>query len=124
MNYFFECSVYRTKLRGLGCPEVAVNALKHKPDGKCNPAYGVKKPKKAEVNYCPASPTGETAETLEKTRVALLSEVQKRNNDDKVAKMMDNTFALRREEVVRDAPMIADFKTRWPALFHVCEVSE
>ncbi|KAE8278750.1 hypothetical protein D5F01_LYC23669 [Larimichthys crocea] len=56
-------------------------------------------------------------------RVALLSEVQKRNNDDKVAMMMDKTFALRREEVVREAPMIADFKTRWPALFHVQEVS-
>lgn len=120
----YKLGNYRTKLRGLGCPEVTVNALKHKPDGKCSPAYGVKRPKKAEVNYCPAYPTGETAETLEKTRVALLSEVQKRNNDDKVAKMMDNTFALRREEVVREAPMIADFKTRWPALFHVREVSE
>uniref|UniRef100_A0AAV2J4P8 Uncharacterized protein n=1 Tax=Knipowitschia caucasica TaxID=637954 RepID=A0AAV2J4P8_KNICA len=50
-------------------------------------------------------------------------QVQKRNNDDKVARMMDKTFALRREEVVREAPMIADFKTRWPALFHVREVS-
>lgn len=75
------------------------------------------------MNYCPAYPTGETAETLEKTRVALLSEVQKSNNDDKVAKMMNHTFALRREEVVREAPMIADFKTRWPALFHLREVS-
>lgn len=44
---------YWTKLRHLGCPEVAVNSLTHKPDGKCSPAYGVKKPRKAEVNYCP-----------------------------------------------------------------------
>lgn len=115
---------YRTTLRELGCPEVTVNALKHKPDGKCSPAYGVKRPKKAEVNYCPAYPTGETAKTLEMVRVALLSEVQKRNNDEKVAMMMEKTFALRREEVVGEAPMIADFKTRWPALFHVREVSE
>lgn len=64
------------KLRGLGCPEVTVNALKHKPDGKCSPAYGVKKLKKAEVNYCPAYPTGERAKTLQMVRVALLSEVQ------------------------------------------------
>ncbi|KAK0131528.1 putative nuclease HARBI1 [Merluccius polli] len=119
----YKLGNYRTKLRGLGWPGVTVNALKHKPDGKCSPAYSVRRPKKAEVNYCPAYPTGETAETLEKTRVALLSEVQKINNDDKVTKMMDNTFALRREEVVREAPMIADFKTRWPALFHVREVS-
>ncbi|CAB1452150.1 unnamed protein product [Pleuronectes platessa] len=36
--------------------------------------------------------------------------------------MMDKTFAYRRQQVVREAPMIADFKTRWPALFHVHEV--
>lgn len=60
----YKLGNYRTKLRGLGCPEVTVNALKHKPDGKCRPAYGVKKPKKAEVSYCPAYPTGETAKTL------------------------------------------------------------
>ncbi|XP_027134490.1 uncharacterized protein LOC113745762 [Larimichthys crocea] len=119
----YKLGNYRTKLRELGCPEVTVNALKQKPHGKCSPAYAVKKPKKAEVNYCPAYPTGETTQTLEMIRVALLSEVQKRNNDDKVAMMMDKTFALRREEVVREAPMIADFKTRWPALFHVQEVS-
>ncbi|TKS74093.1 hypothetical protein D9C73_008174 [Collichthys lucidus] len=117
----YKLGNYRTKLRELGCPEVTVNALKQKPHGKCSPAYAVKKPKKAEVNYCPAYPTGETTQTLEMIRVALLSEVQKRNNDDKVAMMMDKTFALRREEVVREAPMIADFKTRWPALFNVQE---
>ena len=38
--------------------------------------------------------------------------------------MMDKTFAYRRQEVVREAPTVADFKTRWPALFHVREVSE
>ncbi|XP_062240626.1 uncharacterized protein LOC133959079 [Platichthys flesus] len=36
--------------------------------------------------------------------------------------MMDKTFAYRRQEVVRESPMIADFKTRWPALFNVHEV--
>ncbi|TKS65348.1 putative RNA-directed DNA polymerase from transposon BS [Collichthys lucidus] len=119
----YKLGNYRTKLRELGCSEVTVNALKQKPHGKCSPAYAVKKPKKAEVIYCPAYPTGETTQTLEMIRVALLSEVQKRNNDDKVVMMMDKTFALRREEVVREAPMIADFKTRWPALFNVQEVS-
>lgn len=62
----YKLANYRTNLRQLGCPEVTVNALKHKPDGKCSPAYGVKKPKKAEVYYCPTYPSGETAETLEK----------------------------------------------------------
>ncbi|KAL3063582.1 hypothetical protein OYC64_000002 [Pagothenia borchgrevinki] len=36
---------------------------------------------------------------------------------------MEKTFACRRQEVVRQAPIIADFKTRWPALFHVREVN-
>lgn len=124
----YKLGNYQTKLRRLGYPEVTVNALIHKPDAKCrckcSPAYGVKKPKKAEVNYCPAYPSGETVETLEKIRVALLSEVKKRNNEDTVATMMDKTFAHRRQEVVRQAPMIADFKMRWPALFDVREVSE
>ncbi|XP_019223257.1 sterile alpha motif domain-containing protein 3-like isoform X1 [Oreochromis niloticus] len=119
----YKLANYRTKLRRLGCPEVTVNSLKHKPDSKCTPAYGVKKPKKAEVNYCPTYPAGETAETLEEIRVDLLSEVKKKNNDHRVAAMMEKTLALRRQEVIREAPMIADFKMRWPALFHVCEVS-
>ncbi|KAI5621585.1 NACHT, LRR and PYD domains-containing protein 12 isoform X3 [Silurus asotus] len=112
-----EAAVAR-KLRRLGCPEVSVNALVNKSNDRCSPAYAVKKPKKAEVNYCPAYPSGKTKETQE-LRVALLSEVEKRNNENKVAMLMEKSFAHRRQEVVRDAPMIADFKTRWPALFSV-----
>ncbi len=56
----FKLANYRSKLRRLGCPEVTMNALKHKPEGKHSPAYGIKKPKKAEVNYCPVFPAGET----------------------------------------------------------------
>lgn len=120
----YKLANYRTKLRRLGCAEVKVNALTHKPESKCSPAYGVKKAKKAKVNSCPVYPSGETAESLEKIRVALLSEVKEINNKDKEATMMDKTFALRRHEVVREAPMVADFNMRWPALFHVHEVSE
>lgn len=76
------------------------------------------------MNYCPTYSAGETAETLEEIRVALLSEVNKRHNEHKLPAMMDKTFALRRQEVVAEAPMIADFKMRWPALFNVHEVSE
>ncbi|XP_071343618.1 uncharacterized protein [Trachinotus anak] len=35
---------------------------------------------------------------------------------------MAKTFAYRRQEVVRDKPMIAEFKIRWPGLFTVAEV--
>lgn len=40
----------------------------------------MKKPRRAEVNYCPTYPSGESAETFEKIRETLLSEVRKRNN--------------------------------------------
>ena len=120
----YKLGNYRSKLRRLGCPEVTVNSLKHKPDDRRSPAYGVKKPKKAEVNYCPPYPAGESAETLEQIREKLLSEVKIRNNTDKIAAMMDKTFALRRLEVVQDAPMVADFKGRGPGLFSVREVSK
>ncbi|XP_030580879.1 uncharacterized protein LOC115777184 [Archocentrus centrarchus] len=36
---------------------------------------------------------------------------------------MDKTFALRRHEVIQESPVIADFKTKWPALFRTKEVS-
>lgn len=49
-------------------------------------------------------------------RVALLSQVQKRNNAHTVATMMEKTVAYRRQEVVKEAPMIAALKTRWPTI--------
>ncbi|XP_071337589.1 uncharacterized protein [Trachinotus anak] len=113
----YKLANYRRKLKRLGCPEVELNSLTNKPADKCSPAYGVKKPRRAEVNYCPTYPSGESAETLEKIRETLLLEVKKRNNQDTVAAMMEKTFAHRRQEVIRDAPLIADFKTKWPALF-------
>ncbi|KAG5277559.1 hypothetical protein AALO_G00118990 [Alosa alosa] len=113
---------YRNKLRRLGCPEVSVNALTNKPGDRRSPAYGVKKPKKAEVNYFPAYPQGESKESQELKRVLLLSEVEKRNNEDQVSLLMDQTFAHRHQEVVRDAPMIAELKARWPALFTLREL--
>lgn len=119
----YKLANYRRKLKRLGCPEVELNSLTNKPADKSSPAYGVKKPRKAEVNYCPSYPSGESAETLEKIREALISEAKKRNNEDTVAAMMAKTFSHRRQEVIRDAPMIAVFKTRWPALFSVRELS-
>lgn len=119
----YKVSNYRTCLRKLGCPEVTVNTLKHKPDGKRSPAFGIKKAKKAEVNYCPSTPIGETSESLEKMRVELLPDVKKKNSKEAVKSKMDRTFASRRQEVVRDKPMVQDLRDRWPALFTVDQVS-
>ena len=119
----YKVSNYRSQLKKIGCPEVTVNALKNKPEGKQSPAFGVKKAKRAEVNFCPAYPGTETEESLDATRKALLLDSKRKNNREAVRVQMEKTFALRRQEVVRDTPMVADFMARWPALFEVTEVS-
>lgn len=119
-----KLAIYRTQLRKLGCPEVTINSLKHKPGGKPSAALGIKKPRRSEVNYCPSHPAGETDESLERVRVELLSDVKKKNNREVVRMKMENTFSLRRQEVLRDAPMVRDFLPRWPALFEVNEVCD
>ncbi|KAI5621005.1 sterile alpha motif domain-containing protein 3-like, partial [Silurus asotus] len=94
----YKMSNYRTKLRNLGCSEVTINSMKHKPTGISNPAFGVKKPRKAEVNFCPSFLPGETPDSMEQVRVSLLSEVKKKNNEQTVRRLMDISFALRRQE--------------------------
>ncbi|XP_041860332.1 uncharacterized protein LOC121651929 [Melanotaenia boesemani] len=118
----YKMANYRTKLRNLGFPELSINSLKHKPADRRQPAYDVKKPRKAEVNFCPPYPAGETEDSLEEERLTLLSEVKKRHNDKVVREKMAMTFAYRRQEVVRDKPMVAEFKIRWPGLFTVEEL--
>lgn len=118
----YKLSNYHTHLRKVGCPEVCVNALKYKPEGKRSPAFAVKKPKRGEVAFCPSNPLGECDQSLEKMRVELVSDVQQRNNRATVKTKMERTFALRRREVIGSAPMISDFQERWPALFDVVEV--
>lgn len=119
----YKMANLRTKLRSLGCAEVEINSLKSKAtDKRSLAALNVKKPKRAEVNYCPQHPKGETADSLEQERITMLSEIKKRNNDHVVTEKMEKTFSYRRQEVLQAEPMIADFKSRWPALFTVKEV--
>lgn len=114
---------FRTKLCKIGHPEVSVNSLKNKRKGQGKAAANIKKPRKAEVNFLPSLPSGETRESLEDERVALLTEVKKRNNVAVIKEKMQKTFSYRRQEVVQDAPLISEFVNRWPALFTVSEVS-
>lgn len=117
----YKLSNYRTHLRKLGCPEVTVNSLHNKPAERRNAAFGVKKAKRAEVNFCPVYPSTETEESMEAMRTALLLDIKKRNKENVKVKM-DRTFAHRRLEVVRDAPSVETLMARWPALFEVSEV--
>ncbi|XP_071403280.1 uncharacterized protein [Centroberyx affinis] len=114
---------FRTKLSRAGHPEVIVNSLKNKRKGQGKPAANIKKPRKAEVNFCPSHPRGETTASLEVERVALLTEVKKRRKDEAVVKeKMQRTFSYRRQEVLQE-PMITEVQNRWPALFEVGEVN-
>lgn len=121
ISFKYKMANFRTKLRGLGCHEVTINSLKNK--GQDKAAFNVKKPRRAEVNYCPQYPKGETTDTLGNERIELLSEIKKRNNDHFVALKMEKTFSYRRQEVLQDQPLVADFKSRWPALFNQKEVN-
>lgn len=94
-----------------------------KPAEDQTPAKNVKKSKKAEVNYLPPHPQGETSGSLEKKRVDLLSEVTKRDNCQVVVEKMAKTFSLRRQHIIFEAPAIKDFMVRWPALFDATHVS-
>ncbi|KAL7842560.1 hypothetical protein SRHO_G00242490 [Serrasalmus rhombeus] len=113
---------FRTKLQNIGCSELSVNSLERTQSGQRPSPNQVKKPRRAEVNYCPAYPVGHIKESLEQERLSLLSEVKRKNNQHVVKEKMERTFTYRRHEVIEDKPFIADFKERWPALFSEREV--
>lgn len=113
----YKMGNYRSKLRSLGCPEVAVNSGKNK-----RPA-AVKKPRKAELNYLPPHPSGVTVQNLEQERVELLEEVKIRDNWKNIKQKMSITSSYRRQEIVENSPSIASIQQRWPALFDISQVS-
>ncbi|XP_034017420.1 sterile alpha motif domain-containing protein 3 [Thalassophryne amazonica] len=120
----YKMASYRSKLRGLGCPELDVNSLKKKRAHEKAPAKNIKKPKRAEVNYLPPHPQGESEGTLENVRLELLDEVKKRSNCLVISDKMAKTFSIRRQEVVIQAPSISDLRDRWPGLFDATQINE
>ncbi|XP_073788000.1 uncharacterized protein [Danio rerio] len=117
---------YRAKLRSRKYfyPEIEINTLKRKHPADVGPLKNIKKPKKAEVNYLPPHPTGESQETLEKERLELICEITKKNNAKIIADKMNKTFSSRRIEVVSLSPSVDVFKERWPALFTEAQIKE
>ncbi|XP_053285411.1 uncharacterized protein LOC128446402 [Pleuronectes platessa] len=114
---------FRTLLKLQGCPELSVNSLKSKATADAFPAKKVKRPKRAEANFFPSFPIGETLESLEKERLELLRQVVIRNNERVIADKMALTFAYRRQEIINKEPSLNDFKNRWPALFQRREIN-
>lgn len=120
----YKCGNYRTKRKALGMPEVLIDSLKHKDKDDRKPAKNIKKAKKAEVNYLPTHPTGETDDTLENVRLDLIAASKKKDSVTSINYMMSRTYSLRRKEVVVQSPRVAEFKERWPALFEPFQVKE
>ncbi|XP_041924630.1 uncharacterized protein LOC121688822 isoform X1 [Alosa sapidissima] len=114
----YKMANYRSKLKRLEvpCPELDVNSLRRKLPGERNPAKNCKRPKKAEVNYLPPHPSGETSDSLEMERQELLNEVKKSNNTKVIQEKMAKTFSIRRLKIVSESPAADDFRERWPAL--------
>ena len=119
----YKLGNYRAKLRGseIDIPELEVNTLKRRRSVEADMVpiglKGLKRPKKAEVNYLPPMPSGANEHSLEKERLELLTEVNKSNNDRIINQKMEKSFALRRKEVVQECPAVPDLLERWPALF-------
>ena len=101
---------YCTRLRNIGCPELSINAMKEKRGTTNQGPNQVKKPRKAEVNYCPDYPAGET-KCLEEEHQSLLLEVKKKNQQ-LIKTKMERTFAFRRQEIIQDMPFIPEFQNR------------
>lgn len=119
----YKAGNYRSKLRAHGVPELKINSLKHKSPEDKKPAKNVKKARKAEVNYLPPHPEGETDESLESVRLELISESKKKINARVINEMMSRTFSSRRQEIVGQTPSVAELLERWPALFEESQVS-
>ncbi|CAL9682047.1 unnamed protein product [Knipowitschia caucasica] len=119
----YKMGNFRSKLRGIGCPELTVNSLTRKRQHEQTAAKNVKKPKKAEVNYLPPHPQGETSASLEKERQDLLLEVTKKDSHT-IPKKMACTFSLRRQEILSNEPAVKDIMERWPALFNPQQLNE
>ncbi|XP_049428835.1 uncharacterized protein LOC125886568 isoform X3 [Epinephelus fuscoguttatus] len=115
----FKMGNYRTRLARSGCKEVSVNTGKRSRNNpeKAHPHSNIKKARRAEVNFLPNFPRGQNEDSLEEMRIEMKAEVDRADrNLQSIEKLMQTTFALRRQEIVQGDPLVKDFLERWPAL--------
>uniref|UniRef100_A0A3B4V3G2 PB1 domain-containing protein n=1 Tax=Seriola dumerili TaxID=41447 RepID=A0A3B4V3G2_SERDU len=121
----FKMGNFRTKMRRSGMADVTVNGNKRKrdfPEGAPS-CSNIKRAKRSETNFLPNFPDGENADSLESVRRQLENEAKKRLPDSAdVKKMMDQTFSLRRKEIVTEQPPVKRMMERWPVLFTESQV--
>lgn len=121
-SLWFKVGNYRFKLRQAGMSEVAINRKRSGEDGVAK--FSLKKSRRAEINFLPDHPEGQTNETLEEERLEMIEEMKKKNMDTSlIQQKMHSTFSLRRREVVEVQPLVQEIKERWPAMFLTDEVS-
>lgn len=122
----FKMGNYRTKLRKAGCEDVAINGGKRSkanPEGE-SPSRNIKRAKRGEANYLPNLPEGHDETSLEDARKVLTEEMKKKHpNSIVISQKMDQTFPLRRREIVTKKPAVKNMVERWPALFTERQVS-
>ncbi|KAA0706351.1 hypothetical protein E1301_Tti019998 [Triplophysa tibetana] len=127
MSLKFKMGDYRGKLSKSGCLEVSVSAGKrseNNPD-KEHPHSNIKRAERAEVNFLPNLPKGESQASLEEMRLQIMDEVQKSLQNLRLIEMlMQKTFALRRQEIIQENPQVKDFLGKWPALRIESQVEE
>lgn len=115
----FKMGNYRTTLARSGCLEVSVNTGKRSRNNpeKEAPHANIKRARRAEVNYLPNLPSGQSEASLEEMRQEMKQEVEKSERSlPLIEKHMQMTFALRRKEIVQEHPSAKDFLEKWPAL--------
>lgn len=99
----FKMANYRRKLRKAGCEDVAINGGKRSkgnPEGESS-SKNIKRPKRGEANL-PNLPEGHDETSLENARKVLVEEMKKKQpNGTLISQMMDQSFPLRRQEIVK-----------------------
>lgn len=123
----FKMANYRSKLRQLGMQEVAINGCKRSrsnPDAEHSRA-NIKRPREAEVNFLLNFPHGSDERSLEDLHLKMMDELKKKDQDVMmINRDMQQTFALRRKEIVQSSPSVKEIMSRWPALFREVQVSD
>jgi len=121
----FKMGNYRTEVRRAGGEEVAINGgrrSRYRPD---LPAArtGIKKPRRAESNFLPNFPSGDDSNSQQEMQQLLQDECSKVRPDGSVIHtLMQKTFALRRQVIVKEYPRVSTLLDKWPALFIHSEV--
>lgn len=122
----FKMGNFRSKLRKAGCDDVTVNGGKRSqmnPGGEAS-NKNIKRPKRGEVNYFPNVSQGHDEETIDSGRKCLVEEMKKKHPSvSYIAQVMNDTFPMRRQEIVKNKPSVQLMIARWPALFTEGQVS-